>query len=71
MSEAANVLFAVLRWSETVEDAQVILLPPLHFEKLENCDAVFDRVSCARLIFLVSRLDVGRFLERPVVELQF
>ncbi|KAN0012157.1 hypothetical protein ACTFIU_000381 [Dictyostelium citrinum] len=45
--EAANQLFAVLRWSENQEGAKIILLPDLRkepFKSLDNSDAVFDRI---------------------------
>ncbi|EAL68079.1 hypothetical protein DDB_G0278955 [Dictyostelium discoideum AX4] len=45
--EAANQLFAVLRWSENQEGAKIILLPDLRkepFKSLDNSEAVFDRI---------------------------
>ncbi|EFA81535.1 brix domain-containing protein [Heterostelium album PN500] len=45
--EAANCLFSTLRWSESVQDAKIILLPDLRSDKtksLEHSDAVFDRI---------------------------
>jgi len=44
VNEAANVLFSALRWTETIEDAQIVLLPALKEDALENSDAVFDRI---------------------------
>ncbi|KYQ88349.1 hypothetical protein DLAC_11049 [Tieghemostelium lacteum] len=46
--EAANQLFSLLRWSESISTAKVILLPDLknslHFKTFDHSEAVFDRI---------------------------
>ncbi|KAF2074464.1 hypothetical protein CYY_004209 [Polysphondylium violaceum] len=46
IEEAANQLFSVLRWSESVENAKIILLPDFRKQSLSHLDsdAIFDRI---------------------------
>ncbi|EGC35669.1 hypothetical protein DICPUDRAFT_151977 [Dictyostelium purpureum] len=47
IEEASGELFSVLRWSENVKNAKIILLPDLRkeqFKQLDNSEAVFDRI---------------------------
>jgi len=61
-SEAASVLFDVLRWAELVTDVQTIYLPEIHTES-KNCfnkDALLDAIK-DRLIRAASGIIVDNF----------
>eukprot|EP01132_Coremiostelium_polycephalum_P003286 gene3286-4116_t len=47
ISVAANQLFSTLRWSESIENAKIILLPDLRrdiYNRFDHSEAVFDRI---------------------------